>query len=784
MIKIIKDTQNLMLGSEFIEIATISKYPDLYKTILDAVSKNQNLRIVVKSEVVYQWLKKNSSHYPQNTFHFETFDPKKALAEKWQVRLPEDLSNQEIIDYGLLELEINPQPGQRFEEIIMAHFFTPMLSSDAFPFTKLPDVLESINFDQWKSNLTSPFLLRMLEQQKQRWLASSRSSEQRQLITYFIADPLKLKRDFMGFRILKHYPDLGEAVLGSLFPLFQTLKLLLETLAVDAEQIHDTVNQVTYHLNAIEVESADDLLALIEGLSGLLKEEFEVIAHQLRTNPKWISHIVLDRLELKFESLTHVVLGDINAMRAMIPPPKPNVPDQSWDIDQMLEWATDKYLPYQAWCNQQMQFDSDIYQIGDNFSEWLVDNWHDLHANSKRMVFNILPNIANSLNIPEIVNLFLVVDNLGWTFSKILVSLFQDQGYFLTNAEPYLAMLPTETEISKKCLLAGEVGYSKINDKSYQGIIEKGWVPYFNQAKFQYLSDIGKLQSVKKIDAAVYLVNYLAVDKAMHQSSDEIGFSHQEHITHLLDKVVKNVMEFIERHKLQNRIRLHVVSDHGATKIPKNIQNDLDPAFFDQNGFEIKSHRYISVNNAKFAQLPDNLKFDCFFLPQNEHLLPENILCARRANRFRPTDQTIYVHGGLLPEEVIVPYLAFEPITMPVKELTILMKNNQFRYRLESIEFEIGNPNDVIVEQVQISVLNGNIESDIFTLPQIKGKTKLLVNLEARFKQTALMEDQNNLRLRIRYQCRGERYIQDFTTAITMRKMVEEKSTSLFDNLE
>jgi len=132
---------------------------------------------------------------------------KKALADKWQVRLPEDLSNQEIIDYGLLELEINPQPGQCFEEIIMAHFFTPMLSSDAFPFTKLPDVLESINLDQWKSNLTSPLLLRMLEQQKQRWLASSRSSEQRQLITNFIADPLKLKRDLMGFRIFLLKPS-------------------------------------------------------------------------------------------------------------------------------------------------------------------------------------------------------------------------------------------------------------------------------------------------------------------------------------------------------------------------------------------------------------------------------------------------------------------------------------------------------------------------------------------------------------------------------------------------
>jgi hypothetical protein len=196
------------------------------------------------------------------------------------------------------------------------------------------------------------------------------------------------------------------------------------------------------------------------------------------------------------------------------------------------------------------------------------------------MVFNILPNKAIDLKRTGVTNLVLVIDNLGWAFSEMLRDLFREQGYFLVGAEPYLAMLPSETEISKKCLLAGAVGYQAIDDKTYKGMIEKGWVPYFQDNAFRYISDIGGLSAVNTIEAATYVVNYLAIDKALHKSADEIGMPHQDHIHHLLEKLVENVLAFIEKHGLQASIRIHVVSDHGSTRIPTATQNDVDPSFF------------------------------------------------------------------------------------------------------------------------------------------------------------------------------------------------------------
>jgi hypothetical protein len=785
MIRIIYDSENLISLSGEKTVSKIAEYAEAYAHVLDAIQNHQELRLVVHQQPVFRWLNSLSLRYTQGNFVFVIFDARKALEDRWQTALPADLTNEEIKDTCLLDLDLQaPQPGQSFTDILLAHFYIPLLSAKTFPFTKATQLLNAVDLESWQANQTNPLLARILNQRLEAWQGNARSSEQRQFIALFAANPGQLKQQFTQFRVLRHYPALGETLLDDLYPLFAALKLPLQDLEVDEQTIPDAVLQVTYHLNAHKPTSAEEMQAFVEKVSGLLWVEFETIERHLLDNTEWVSSTLLDQIENKFEELAHRTSRRLKTLRAMIRPPKPGAPEVDWDVHQILTWATNSYLPYQAWCSAQEQFDPELYAIGDQFSEWLVGHWNDLHANSKRMVFNILPNIAVELSNQEIVNLVLVVDNLGWSLAEILIELFHSEGYFLTAAEPYLAMLPTETEISKKCLLAGEVGYSKINDTTYKGMIEKGWVPFFNNNAFRYISDIGKLKQIINIDASAYMVNYLAVDRALHKSEDEIGIPHREHVHHLLKKLVENVITFIEKHALQEKIRIHVVSDHGSTQIPDGLQNDLDPDFFKGSGCITRSHRYLEVSDEKFAGLADNLKVDCFFLPKQDYLLTTNVLCARRANRFISTDQKSFVHGGLLPEEVIVPYLAFEPATVPLQDLTVLLKKNAFRYRLETIELEVGNPNEVIVEQIQVSVLNSNVESEPVLTPILTKKSKASIKIPVRFKLTSLIEEQTNLRLRVRYHCRGEKHIQDVQPTIVMRKMVEEKSTGIFDELE
>jgi len=158
------------------------------------------------------------------------------------------------------------------------------------------------------------------------------------------------------------------------------------------------------------------------------------------------------------------------------------------------------------------------------------------------------------------------------------------------------------------------------------------------------------------------------------------------------------------------------------------------------------------------------------------------VLCARRGNRFLPTDKDFYVHGGLLPEEIIVPYMVFEPAILSTQDLTVLLKKNEFRYRMETVELEIGNPNDSVVEQIQVSLLNGNVESEPVRIALLNGKKNMVIQIKARFKVTSIPEEQNSLHIRVRFNAHGEQHTFDVLPKITMKKMVEEKSTNVFDD--
>ena len=782
MIHLLTDFTKLYSRQNSIYIEKINDYPMEYSSILAALKDGRDYYLVVRNPTIYSWLTNLSKRYPQNTFVFETIDACTALAQQWGVNIPVNVTNEEIVQTDLLTSDVRPQPGFTFEDTLLAYYYAPMLTSKTFPFTRLPSLLDAVDPQKWKANLGIPLLARTLQSRLEEWKSKARTSEQRQLVEMFAADPYALKLQLMRFRVLQRYPTIGETVLGEAFDVFRTLKLQLEDLKVEESKIPETILQVTYFLNNQQPQNSDDLVTLLDRTSGLLSVEFESIEKHLRDHPDWITAELMDQIEDKFSGQSRRLARKIATLRGLIRPPKPETPDLNWDVDTMLSWATESYLPYQSWCDRQEQFDSDLYVIGDRFSEWLIKDWDAIHANSKRMVFNILPNKAVDLKRAGVVNLVLVIDNLGWAFSEMLRDLFQERGYFLAGAEPYLAMLPSETEISKKCLLAGAVGYQAIDDKTYKGMIEKGWVPYFNDNAFRYISDIGSLSAIETIDAATYVVNYLAVDKALHKSADEIGMPHRDHIHHLLEKLVENTVSFVEKHGLQENIRIHVVSDHGSTRIPAAVQNDLDPAFFKTNGFEARSHRYVTVSSERFTGLADNLKLDCFFLPANDFMNPENVLCARRGNRFLPTDKDFYVHGGLLPEEIIVPYMVFEPTTVSTQDLTILLKKNEFRYRMETIELEIGNPNDSAVDQIQVSLLNGNVESEPVRIAILNGKKNMVIQLKARFKVTSILEEQSSLHIRIRYHAHGEQYSFDVLPKITMKKMVEEKSTSVFDD--
>ena len=69
----------------------------------------------------------------------------------------------------------------------------------------------------------------------------------------------------------------------------------------------------------------------------------------------------------------------------------------------------------------------------------------------------------------------------------------------------------------------------------------------------------------------------------------------------------------------------------------------------------------------------------------------------------------------------------------------MLLARKEFRYRKEKITLEIGNPNEFAVENIRISVINANIETDQIAIDLLNGKNKSLVEMTAQFKQLTIL---------------------------------------------
>lgn len=783
MIRIVSDLDHLVKDTDELVASNVSDYVSVYERILQAFDKKQNLAVYVQLSAVEHWFKQMAERYPEGSFVFERIDARTRLQQLWGIAIPETIVPAEIIEAGLLDLETTPNPGDRFEDFLLEAFYDPLYATRDFPINKLVELLDDFDETRWKRNERLRLVYKTYLDRIDQWMMKTKSQERKELIARFSDDPKELRKQLVRYKVLQAYKELGNKLLGKEYVFFEALHLNLHQLPVDEKAITDIINQITYLLKGYDKPaSTNEMVSLVSSVSGYLMPEFEILEDILLKSPDLISEEVVTALEDKFDSLQYRLGKRIARLNNLIQPEKPQTPEKSWLMEQMLAWATQKYLPYQAWCDANNFIDPSLYDMADVFAEWVYANWHEIHANSKRMVFNILPNHASQLGQDGNINLILVIDNLGWMQVSNLQDLFQEQGFYLTLAEPYLSMIPSETEISKKCLLSGSPTYQGIDNKSYTAIIEKGWVPYFNQANFRYLSDPGKLDSLQEINAQTYVVNYRAIDTALHMSSAQLGLPHTQHIHNLLVGFVEKVVDFVKKHALEDKIKIHVVTDHGSLRIPGQVPNDLTPDNFKGADYPHISHRFVEVTNTRYEKLPDNLKMDCFFIPSTEFGNPTHFLCAKRANRFLPTDDTFYVHGGLSPEEVVVPHLVFEAAVIPVQDLTVIMSNNQFRYRMETVELEIGNPNAYAVENIHVATLNSNLDMEPQRVEWLNSGRNIPLQLRALFKQTPNPEERTSLSFLIRYECHGEKHTQTVKLPIEMKAMVVVKDTSIFDD--
>jgi hypothetical protein len=769
----IEDTQD----TSAIVVYSTSDYARAYKLATESLKTKKAAKIIVKNPTVYAWLSRLKEKYSETTLEVQEIKPSTLLAEKWGFNIPPDVTDQEIVELNLLNLAVEKGSYPSFTDFVLSKFVSPTMCPETIPLENLSNLVTAICTEEVQANLQRNLVQREFERKIENWLKNAKDEHEKEVIEYLLRDPKELNRALSLYAVLANYPnEVGERAAGKVIYAIKTLRLVPASIKVDRTDIETAVNNIEIFLNSQFKNglSQSDALKIVEWASGLVPEEFRILAKTFEQSPNVLTNEILKSLKTKFSDVLPVVQPELRKLALLLRPSIPCFPESSWDAVKMLEWATQQYLPFHFWLEETNNEDKNLSNQSESFGDWLYSNFINIRSNFPNIVYKILPNIIN-MHTSDKCLLILVIDNFNYKFADVLTSLLQNHGFRLDQKTPYFSMIPSETETSKRCLLAGQPKASEILP-DYDSLISNEWRQCFPDRRFIYLRSTVELENAKASIGDVLFVNCIQIDDVLHQDERKLGKRHSVAVEAELQNIANLVTGFFNQNGLTNSAQIIICSDHGSTMIPTSVHNEIDPAFFVGKSLDTH-HRFLTVSQEEYEKLPANIKFQCYFLDSASFGLPENVLIAKGYYRFRKTTEHFFVHGGLSPEETIVPFIALEGGKIAFKKPSFKLLQNEFRYLTKaSVEIEIVNENSVSIEDARTSIVpEGRKDIEIIEPapiiekidPASLSKTKIICRFYKSF------DPSKGLEIAVEFKFLGKPYVETKSFTVQMKSLME-----------
>jgi hypothetical protein len=421
-------------------------------------------------------------------------------------------------------------------------------------------------------------------------------------------------------------------------------EFVLESPQTPEERIPTTKNQIAFH---------QLISSTLNRMTGLFEGERDALTGYVERNLGLCTPVVLEMIRHKFSGLPKTDVR-IDALASRLPPERPKPPQPKWGLDagKWLKWAANSYLPYRYWMIMNNQVDSEIEAMGDAYETWLYSSYVKLLRKApQRFVYSSYTRIIKLLEQDKVV-LWILIDNLPLFSQSVLMRYLSEHGFRVLEMIRQISMLPSDSAASRRSALTGRLPSQIPEDKSEMQAFGEAWQSRTDK-RIAVLKDLRDLENLDQYQADLFVYVYSRLDSLWHTPSSK-DFEHEEEIEMALARLVAKLCAAMTQLTQRDPALLVISTDHGSIylheqsrKLPIPLSAVKDVSYEKHRRF-IRTSRQDALNSV-----------DWFYLDKDEFHLHHSYAIAR-GWRYIETRPRGFTHGGLSPEETIIPLLVCE----------------------------------------------------------------------------------------------------------------------------
>jgi len=697
----------------------------------------------------------------------EVVSPKGLLCKKNNVNnLPENLSDEDIIDMGLIELGIEPT-----EKEIIKYYLGQSLPIDL---SKVDSLYTITQIAIEKSNSFNKKYIKRVWEDYFRLQPEKVSIQTNNILKPIMALDLEICDVISeGIYCCKDAAYIEEWLHNNA-QIFRKIDVSPKSIKnLLSNTIINLIPNVLYDTKLVRF-STNRLLkkeVLWSSLSGYYNAEIVAI---LNLKPKFSSE---DLISLTKKYATLISDKQKHELSKLVVPTLEAIPlIEGMPFDNQVKkwqnWAINSFIPYKFYLdNQYSEIEKDeiskIEKMSECYSDWLFNNLESIYRQDLTLTnLDIITKINQVLQQSSPKIIWLIIDGFPAFYQPLLESILKENGINKIKTEWSFAVLPTITEVCIPTMLSGKFE-SSISDFNRTNLL----INASNQQRCTYTSKpIDFRKNISSPDIDIACIHSIEIDTLLHKNDSEFSEGRENEIKRILQKLIEPISNAVKS-STERQVKLVISTDHGATKCLENGRNITNPKLLEA-AKDKPRERCIKLEGKLKNENIDSSEM--YFLPKEISRNNDDWAIARGYRYFGRNDSG-YRHGGLSPEETIVPVMFceisnIEPVILSIKYLG--NKKLAFGKTEKDFSIQIRNMSIPTIELIAISIEED--DNCIFELP-VKLEGSNYISLKSNLKLPRKLErkatnGELDLTINIKYLLLGESIEQKYPFTIFTEK--------------